>query len=62
MNEEISSGIRNKLTAPQVVLERMANGEQVPREVADRAPSGFEKGQRATGERQYSIRMALVFI
>jgi len=34
MNEEIIADIRNKLTAPQVVLEKMAKGEQVSPKVS----------------------------
>lgn len=37
MNEEILSDIRNKLTAPKVALEKLANGENVPRGYLDLA-------------------------
>lgn len=32
MNEEILSGIRNKLTAPKIALEKLANGEKLQKE------------------------------
>ncbi len=43
MNEETLSDIHNKLTAAQVVLERIANGEHVPREVAELALRDLKK-------------------
>lgn len=32
MDEEILSDIRNKMTAPKIALEKLAKGEEVPRE------------------------------
>ena len=37
MNEEITSEIRNKLTAPKIALERLAKGENVPKEFLELA-------------------------
>ena len=37
MNEEIPSEIRNKLTAPRVALEKLANGEKVSKEFLELA-------------------------
>jgi hypothetical protein len=37
MNEEILSDIRNKLTAPKIALEKLANGEKLPREYLELA-------------------------
>ncbi len=37
MNEEITSEIRNKLTAPKIALERLAKGEAVPKEFLELA-------------------------
>jgi hypothetical protein len=31
MNEEILADIRNKLTVPKTALDKMANGEEVPK-------------------------------
>lgn len=31
-NEELLADIRNKLTAPKIALEKLANGEKVPAE------------------------------
>ena len=33
MNEEILSEIHNKLTAPKIALEKLAKGEEEPREL-----------------------------
>jgi hypothetical protein len=37
MNEEILSEIRNKLTAPKTVLEKLAKGEKVSKEFLELA-------------------------
>lgn len=37
MNEEILSGIRNKLTAPKIALEKLAKGEKMPKEFLELA-------------------------
>ena len=37
MNDEILSEIRNKLTAPKIALERLAKGENVPKEFLELA-------------------------
>lgn len=37
MNEEILSDIRNKLTAPKIALEKLANGEKMPKEFLELA-------------------------
>lgn len=43
MANEIFPEIRNKLTAPKVALEKMANGERVPREFFKLALKELEK-------------------
>ena len=35
MNEDTEQEIRNKLTAPKIALEKMANGEEVSKEFLD---------------------------
>lgn len=37
MNEEIWADIRNKLTVPQIALDKLAKGEKVPREFLELA-------------------------
>ena len=37
MDNEILSGIRNKLTAPKVAIKRLAKGQKVPREFLELA-------------------------
>ena len=37
MDSEILSELRNKLTAPKIALERLAKGEEVPREFLELA-------------------------
>ena len=37
MDEEISADIRNKLTAPRIALEKLAKGEDVPKEFLELA-------------------------
>jgi len=37
MNKEIYADIRNKLTTPIVVLEKISKGERVPEKTADLA-------------------------
>lgn len=37
MNQENFADIRNKLTAPKTALEKLAKGEQVPREFLELA-------------------------
>ena len=42
MNDEILSGIRNKLTAPKIALERLSKGEKVPLEFLELAAREME--------------------
>ena len=42
MNPEIPSEIRNKLTAPKIALERLAKGENAPRQSLDLAAKEME--------------------
>lgn len=37
MNEELLSDIRNKLTAPKIALEKLVNGENLPKEFLELA-------------------------